>query len=86
VELVEQGINEGLLPANALETPRNNFLAMSRALGKIELSTPVSASEPVQTAQQDDAAKRQQVRPTNVGSQQRTATRRNLLGSGVRRR
>jgi tetratricopeptide (TPR) repeat protein len=84
VELVEQGINEGLLPADALETPRNNFLAMSRALGKIELSTPVSASEPVQTAQQDDAAKRR-VRPANGGSQQRTATRRNSLG-GVRRR
>jgi hypothetical protein len=87
VELVEQGIAEGLLPADALEVPRNNFLAMSRALGKVPLATPTGAeSDRVQTAQDVEAPAKRAARGAAGRSQPRTATRRSSSAGDVRRR
>lgn len=87
IELVEQGIAEGLLAADAIDVPRSNFLAMSRALGKTALEKP---SETVQVAETEPApAKKATPKQTvrNQPQQQvRTATRRNATTSGVRRR
>jgi hypothetical protein len=87
VELAEQGIAEGLLPANALEVPRNNFLAMSRALGKVPLATPpADERDGVQTAQDVETPVKRATRSGSGRSQTRTATRRNSASNDVRRR
>lgn len=94
VELVEQGIAEGLLTDDALKVPRNNFLAMSRALGKIDESstqvtksstTPDSAKQVVlkRTA---SPVKRQVARAPQPRPQVRTATRSNAPSGGAQRR
>jgi tetratricopeptide (TPR) repeat protein len=82
VELVEQGIAEGLLSQEALEVPRNNFLAMSRALGKTELATPV---DDVQVAEQKPAPTRRSGRDQSR-TRTTTATSRNAVSSDVRRK
>ncbi len=87
LELVEQGVSEGLLPADAIEVPRSNFLAMSRALGKIDLATPVQATQvadaqPATTPTTQQASRGSQTQRKQV----HTATRRNATGSAVRRR
>jgi hypothetical protein len=86
VELVEQGISEGLLPATAIDVARANFTAMSRALGKAELETP---AETKQVAKADPAPTKQQARNSQQQRQQqpqtRTASRPNP-NSGIRRR
>jgi tetratricopeptide (TPR) repeat protein len=87
VELVEQGIAEGLLPADALEVPRNNFLAMSRALGKTPLASPAPAEgNGVQTAQDVEPPVKRATRAATGRSQPRTASRRNSSTNNVRRR
>ena len=82
VELVEMAIDEGLLAADAIEVPRSNFVAMSRALGKSELLTPTTdqalARGPAATNPRPDAAA-----PQRTG--QRTAVR-TAPGTPVRRR
>ncbi len=87
-QLVEQSIAEELLPASALEVPRNNYLAMARALGKVAMATPaVAEDEPPQVAQQEQApSKRASRNPGGQQRQMRTATRRNTTSSNVRRR
>jgi tetratricopeptide (TPR) repeat protein len=91
MELVEQGIAEGLLTAVALEVPKNNFAAMSRALGRTQLATTpvaVPASEVTQVAERESTApaKKTVARRTTERSPVRTATRRNSAAGGVQRR
>jgi tetratricopeptide (TPR) repeat protein len=96
VELVEQAIAEGLLAANALEVPQGNFLAMSRALGKVELATPAGATAeataeatadastpPAQVTQAPPSTNKRTVRGSTGRSQSRMATR---PGGSARRR
>ncbi|HYO24171.1 MAG TPA: hypothetical protein VEQ85_04410 [Lacipirellulaceae bacterium] len=78
VELVEQGIAEGLLSAEALTVPQSNFLAMSRALGKAELATPAAeapTTEPQQVAGSDRSGRRSTARGAGPRGAMRTATR-----------
>jgi hypothetical protein len=87
-ELVEQGVAEKLLAADALDVPMHNLEAMNRALGKVE-TTVATAPNPVPTkvaeARPESSQKRMGVkRPTR--SQARTASRRNSESSGTRRR
>jgi hypothetical protein len=88
VELVQQGVDEGLLAAESLEVPRNNLLSMSRALGKVALTTP--SDEPVQRQQTAQAHRtptnRTATRGTAARTQVRTATRRSSASSDIRRR
>jgi tetratricopeptide (TPR) repeat protein len=91
MELVQQGIAEGLLVETALEVPKNNFLAMSRALGKTELVTPpvaTPASDATEVAQSQSTApaKKSTAGPATGRAQARTATRRNAATTGVQRR
>jgi tetratricopeptide (TPR) repeat protein len=44
LEVVQQGISEGLLAAESQNVPQGNLNAMARALGKVQLSTPAPAS------------------------------------------
>jgi hypothetical protein len=91
-ELVEQAVAEGFLAREALEVPKNNYLAMARALGKVKLATPALAEDdPPAYAQQQP----QSQPPTNRASrgtggrtqqQTRTATRRNAPSGQMRRR
>jgi hypothetical protein len=89
VELVEQGVDEGLLTAEALEVPQNNFAAMSRALGKVQLETPkrTTGQQTAQVATNQPApTKNQASRPATAGaSTARTASRRNITGAVQRR-
>jgi len=82
VELVEQGVSEGLLAASALDVPQGNFNAMARALGKVELTTPESNAGRTQMAQrQRSMNKRGGPRPQN-----RMAERRSTTSDGAQRR
>jgi hypothetical protein len=90
-ELVERAVAEGLLPREALEVPKNNYLAMARALGKIDLATPALAED-----DQPRYVQGRQTSPTTNGAsraaggrtqqQMRTATRRGPSPGPVRRR
>jgi hypothetical protein len=87
-ELVEQGVNEKLLAADAMDVPMHNLEAMNRALGKVE-TTVATAPTPVETkvaqARPQSSQKRMGVkRPTR--QQTRMANRRNSESSGTRRR
>jgi tetratricopeptide (TPR) repeat protein len=88
VELVEQAIAEGLLAADALEVPQGNFMAMSRALGKIELATPAGAeaettaeatadasAPPAQVTEAPPSTNKRTVRGSTGRSRPRMATR-----------
>lgn len=88
VELVEQGVDEGLLAPEAIDVPRSNFLAMSRALGKINLATPAEATQVASDQPTTTPATQQASRGSQTQRQQqvRTATRRNAAGSPMRRR
>jgi hypothetical protein len=89
VELVEQGIAEGLLTNIALEVPKNNFAAMSRALGRTPLQTPEAVpAAATQVAEQKAAAPaKKTVAPVPLGrTPVQTATRRNATAGGVQRR
>jgi tetratricopeptide (TPR) repeat protein len=77
VQLVEQGVAEGLISAETLAVPQGNLNAMARALGKAELSTPQQATEDqTQMARKSRSSSR---------SQARTAGR-SATSSGARRR
>jgi hypothetical protein len=89
VELVEQGIAEGLLTNVALEVPKNNFAAMSRALGRTELETPeATPAGATQVAEQKATTPaKPSVAPVPTGrTPVRTATRRNATTGGEQRR
>jgi tetratricopeptide (TPR) repeat protein len=63
VQLVEQGIAEGLIAAETLTVPQGNLNAMARALGKAELSTPQQSSgERTQVARKSRSTSRPQTR------------------------
>ncbi len=85
VELIEQGIAEGLLASDSLKVPQSNFAAMSRALGKAELETPAATPveippQTVQVAETKPAPVQRTTRGTAQRPQVRSAAR------GVQRR
>nr|MBA3482356.1 hypothetical protein [Pirellulales bacterium] len=67
VQLVEQGVAEGLIAAETLTVPQGNLNAMARALGKAEVSTP---QQPIESRTQVARKSRSNSRP-----QARTAGR-----------
>jgi len=82
VDLVKQGVGEGLLATTALDVPQGNLNAMGRALGKAELNTPdLSSGGRTQLAQKQRNANK---RSGNARPQAQTARR--TTGDGVRRR
>jgi hypothetical protein len=80
-QLVDQGIAEGLLAADALAVPQGNLNAMARALGKIEPAPAQSSASRAQMAARQRANNsrnasgrpqgRMANRPANDGSTQR---------------
>ncbi len=88
-ELVEQGVAENLLAADALEVPRHNLSAMNRALGKPEGKRVDDSphEEKVQVAEAQPVSSKsskQSERSTTSKPQSRVANRRG--GDGVVRR
>lgn len=84
VELVEQGINEGLLPAKAINVARSNLAAMGQALGK---ASAFDRDEPAeQVAEQKPAARKQSQRVGQSGAKVQTADRRGAASSTTKRR
>jgi tetratricopeptide (TPR) repeat protein len=80
VEMLEQGITEGLVKADALGVAQGNFVAMSKALGKIELETPAATSptapsEGVKVAQTKPTPTKRTMSSRAQGPQLRTAVR-----------
>jgi tetratricopeptide (TPR) repeat protein len=80
VEMLEQGIAEGLVKADALGVAQGNFVAMSKALGKLELETPAATtptapSADVKVAQAKPASTRRATSSRTQGPQLRTANR-----------
>jgi tetratricopeptide (TPR) repeat protein len=78
VELVEQGVAEGLLAADSLAVPKGNLSAMARVLGKTELAAPAGQMAEARTAP---------ARRTSANRQQsRVADRSAANADGARRR
>jgi tetratricopeptide (TPR) repeat protein len=84
VEMLEQGIAEGLVKSDAVNVAQSNFVAMSKALGKVELETPaattpapndgvrVAASKPTPTKRTTSSRTQGvQLRTANRGTQRR---------------
>jgi tetratricopeptide (TPR) repeat protein len=89
LELMEQGVAEGLLTADSLEVARGNLEAMGRALGKIDAGTPAGSGRnaAAQLAEDDPRPAKPAMRSSSAGrSPMRTATRRNAASGDVRRR
>jgi tetratricopeptide (TPR) repeat protein len=82
VELVKQGVAEGLLAGETLNVPQGNLNAMARALGKVQLSTPEHNAGRAQMAQNKKSMGK---RPAATRPQTRTADRRTTPNDGVRR-
>jgi hypothetical protein len=76
VQLVEQGVAEGLIAAETLTVPQGNLNAMARALGKAELSTP----------QQPTESRTQVARKSRSNSRQTRTAGRATTNDGSRRR
>jgi hypothetical protein len=87
VELVEQGVAEKLLAADALDVPMHNLDAMNRALGKVETAV-ASEAEPAETrvAEARPQPSKKRISPQRSRSQARMAQRRTSESSGTRRR
>jgi hypothetical protein len=78
VELVEQGVAEGLLAVDSLAVPQGNLSAMARVLGKTDLTAPTG-----QMAETRQAASR---RTGGSRQQSRVADRSGASTDGARRR
>jgi tetratricopeptide (TPR) repeat protein len=84
VELVQQGISEGLLASTAIDVPQGNLNAMAKALGKINLASPRSmTSGRTQMAQKPRANNNRSGQPQ---AQSRMADRRTTSDGNTRRR
>jgi len=86
LELIEQGIDEGILANDATLVAEGNLSAMAQALGKVELETPAPKMNPApQVAEGRRPAARGQANRSNGQSQQSVA-RRQSNEQNVRRR
>lgn len=89
LELIEQGVSEGILASNATLVAQGNLTAMAQALGKVELTAPESEPEGTaakQVAEGRRPANRNQANRTNGRTQQPSVARRSTGESNVRRR
>jgi hypothetical protein len=87
LELIEQGISEGILSNDATLVAQGNLTAMAQALGKVELATPAPKAEVApQVAQGRRPANRSQANRTNGKTQQPSVARRSANETNVRRR
>ncbi len=87
LELIEQGISEGILSNDATLVAQSNLSAMAQALGKVELTTPEpEATTAPQVAEGRRPANRSQANRTNGKSQQPSVARRSANETNVRRR
>jgi tetratricopeptide (TPR) repeat protein len=80
VEMLEQGIAEGLVKSDAVGVAQANFLAMSKALGKVELDAPPVEMPPTEDVKVAQAKPKVTKRTTTTGGrtlspQLRTANR-----------
>ncbi|HEX6961558.1 MAG TPA: hypothetical protein VF175_06805, partial [Lacipirellula sp.] len=78
VLLVDRGVSEGLLAAEAATVPRGNLNAMARALGKVEMTAPGAQTQMAQRQRMNSR------RAPNAQQQSRTATRPRTGDSGRR--
>lgn len=81
VEIVSQGIKEGLLENDAAAVAEGNLAAMDRAMGKVEILDPVTPTPPQRTQvarnnQRRTNANNSQQRVANGNAQQRGRTQR----------
>jgi tetratricopeptide (TPR) repeat protein len=87
LELIEQGIDEGILANDATLVAQGNLSAMAQALGKVELSTPAPKTNPApQVAEGRRPAARGQANGSSGRSQQPSVARRQTSEQNVRRR
>lgn len=87
LEMIEQGVDEGILANDATLVAQGNLSAMAQALGKVELSTPaIESSVPQQVAEGRRPANRSQASRTNGRSPQPSVARRQTNEGNVRRR
>jgi tetratricopeptide (TPR) repeat protein len=87
LELIEQGISEGILSNDATLVAQGNLSAMAQALGKVELTTPEPESPAApQVAEGRRPANRSQANRTNGRTPQSSVARRQTSEQNVRRR
>lgn len=87
LELIEQGVNEGILSNDATLVAQGNLSAMAQALGKVELSTPaIESNAPEEVAVNRRPANRSQASRTNGRTPQPSVARRPTNETNVRRR
>jgi tetratricopeptide (TPR) repeat protein len=86
LELIEQGVSEGILANDSTLVAQGNLSAMAQALGKFELSTPADEAPAPQVAEGRRPASRSQAARTGGRSQQQPSVARRGAESNVRRR
>lgn len=87
LELIEQGISEGILANDATLVAQGNLSAMAQALGKVELTTPEpEAPAAPQVAEGRRPANRSQANRANGRTQQPNVAQRQSSEQNVRRR
>lgn len=86
LELIEQGISEGILAKDATLVAQGNLSAMAQALGKVELTTPEPEQAAPQVAEGRRPTSRGQATRANGRGQQPSVARRSTNEANVRRR
>ncbi|WP_428307176.1 hypothetical protein [Lacipirellula sp.] len=86
LELIEQGVSEGILANDATLVAQGNLTAMGQALGKVELSTPEPRMSESTVAEQRRTSPAVQEGRTNGQRQQTNVARRSNGETNVRRR
>jgi tetratricopeptide (TPR) repeat protein len=88
LELIEQGISEGILANDATLVAQGNLTAMAQAMGKIELATPARRASPADAMAGDERrpVARGQVGRTGNPSPSANVARRSANEGNVRRR